>query len=93
MKNYISKEYIVTVIGEDNESYNIKTFANTMKQAIDNIVCMPSITQILDLKSTQDDKKWNPKSKITLEDLREIRKEITDEKELLCVLNNNQKSN
>ena len=93
MKNYISKEYIVTVIDEDNESYNIKTFANTIKQAIDNIVCMPSIKQILALKSTQDDKKWNPKSKITLDDLREIRKEITDEKELLCVLNNNQKSN
>ena len=83
------KEYIVKVIDEDNKIYNIKTFAYTMKEAIDNIVVMPLITHIIHMYSDQDDKKWLPTSKLELSDLREIRAEITDEKELLKILINN----
>tara|TARA_R110002051_G_scaffold319271_1_gene403101 strand:- start:1 stop:285 length:285 start_codon:yes stop_codon:yes gene_type:complete len=91
--NYTVKEYIITVTDEDNESYNLKTFANTIQEAIDNMVCMPSIKTIINIKSKDDSKSWNPKSKITLDDLREVRKEITNEKELLYTLSNNEKSN
>ena len=57
------------------------------------MVCMPSIKTIINIKSKDDSKSWNPKSKITLDDLREVRKEITNEKELLYTLSNNEKSN
>jgi len=83
------KEYLIKVIDEDNETYNIKTFAQTMTEAIDNIVVMPLITHIVHIHSDQDDKKWLPTSKLELSDLRKIRAEITDEKELLEVLINN----
>ena len=83
------KEYLIKVIDEDKETYNIKTFAQTMKEAIDNIVVMPMITHIVHIHSNQDDKKWLPTSKLELSDLREIRAEITNEKELLEILVNN----
>ncbi len=90
LRDYMKhKEYIVKVIDEDNETYNIKTFAHTMKEAIDNIVVMPLITHIVHIHSDQDDKKWLPTSKLELSDLREIRAEITNEKELLEILVNN----
>jgi len=90
LRDYMKhKEYIVKVIDEDNKIYNIKTFAYTMKEAIDNIVVMPLITHIIHMYSDQDDKKWLPTSKLELSDLREIRAEITDEKELLKILINN----
>ena len=41
------EEYVVSVIDRDNESYNIKTFANNLKEAIDNIVCMPQLFTFL----------------------------------------------
>ena len=87
--NMEHKEYLIKVIDEDKETYNIKTFAYTMKEAIDNIVVMPLITHIIHMYSDQDDKKWLPTSKLELSDLRKIRAEITDEKELLEVLINN----
>ena len=88
--NYIIKEYIVSVVDRDNESYNIKTFATNLHEAIDNIICMPSIVSILNIDIKEHNKSWKPKSKLELDDLREIRKEITDEKELLKVLSNNE---
>ena len=84
------KEYIVGVIDQDNESYNIKTFATTLKEAIDNIICMPSIVYILNVTSKEDNISWEPTSKLELDDLREVRKEIVDEKELLKILSNNE---
>ena len=90
LRDYMKhKEYIVKVIDEDNKIYNIKTFAYTMKEAIDNIVVMPLITHIVHVHSDQDDKKWLPTSKLELSDLRKLRAEITDEKELLEILVNN----
>ena len=83
------KEYLIKVIDEDKETYNIKTFAQTMTEAIENIVVMPLITHIVHIHSDQDDKKWLPTSKLELSDLREIRAEITNEKELLEILVNN----
>ena len=87
--NMEHKEYLIKVIDEDKETYNIKTFAYTMKEAIDNIVVMPLITHIIHMYSDQDDKKWLPTSKLELSDLRKLRAEITDEKELLEILVNN----
>tara|TARA_R110002167_G_scaffold6539_1_gene30318 strand:- start:98 stop:367 length:270 start_codon:yes stop_codon:yes gene_type:complete len=84
------EEYVVSVIDRDNESYNIKTFANNLKEAIDNIVCMPSIVYILSVDIKEINYSWKPKSKLELDDLREIRKEITNEKELSRVLSNNE---
>jgi len=84
------EEYVVSVIDRDNESYNIKTFANNLKEAIDNIVCMPSIVYILNVEIKEINYSWKPKSKLELDDLREIRKEITNEKELSRVLSNNE---
>ena len=84
------EEYVVSVIDRDNESYNIKTFANNLKEAIDNIVCMPSIVYILNVEIKEINYSWKPKSKIELDDLREIRKEITNEKELSRELSNNE---
>ena len=84
------KEYIIGVVDRDNESYNIKTFAATLKEAIDNIICMPSIVYILNVTSKEDNISWEPTSKLELDDLREVRKEITNEKELIKILNNNE---
>jgi hypothetical protein len=84
------EEYVVSVIDRDNESYNIKTFANNLKEAIDNIVCMPSIVYILNVEIKEINYSWKPKSKLELDDLRKIRKEITNEKELSRVLSNNE---
>ena len=84
------EEYVVSVIDRDNESYNIKTFANNLKEAIDNIVCMPSIVYILSVDIKEINYSWKPKSKLERDDLREIRKEITNEKELSRVLSNNE---
>ena len=84
------EEYVVSVIDRDNESYNIKTFANNLKEAIDNIVCMPSIVYILNVEIKEINYSWKPKSKLELDDLREVRKEIVNEKELSRVLSNNE---
>lgn len=88
--NYIIKEYIVSVIDIDDEAYNIKTFASNLHEAVDNIICMPLIVSILNIYIKENNKSWKPKSKLELADLREIRKEITDEKELLKVLSKNE---
>ena len=42
-------QYIAQVIDEDGEEFNIKTFAVTMQEALDNIVLMPSITHVVNL--------------------------------------------
>jgi len=84
------EEYVVSVIDRDNESYNIKTFASNLKEAIDNIICMPSIVYILNVASKEDNIFWEPTSKLELDDLREVRKEIVNEKELLKILSNNE---
>ena len=84
------KEYKAQVIDEDGEEFKMKTFAITMQEALDNIVLMPSITHVVQLNCAETDEKWTRKGNLNLNDLREVRNLITDEKELTKVLNNNE---
>ena len=86
------KQYRAQVIDEDNEQFIIKTFAVTMQEALDNIVLMPSITHVVQLNCDETDEEWVRHGNLDLNDLREVRDLITDEKELLEVLINNEKS-
>jgi len=85
-------QYIAQVIDEDGEEFNIKTFAVTMQEALDNIVLMPSITHVVQLNCEETDEEWVRHGNLDLNDLRQVRDLITDEKELLEVLTNNEKS-
>ena len=86
------KQYRAQVIDEDNEEFIIKTFAVTMQEALDNIVLMPSITHVVQLNCDETDEEWVRHGNLDLNDLREVRDLITDEKELLEVLTSNEKS-
>ena len=87
------KEYMAQVIDEDGEEFNMKTFAITMQEALDNIVLMPSITHVIQLNCEETDEEWVRHGNLNLNDLREVRSLITNEKELIEVLTNNEKSN
>ena len=87
------KEYKAQVIDEDGEEFNMKTFAITMQEALDNIVLMPSITHVIQLNCEETDEEWVRHGNLNLNDLREVRSLITNEKELIEVLTNNEKSN
>ena len=80
------KEYIAQVIAQDGEEFNIKTFALTMQEALDNIVLMPSITHVVQLHCDETDENWTRQGNLDLNDLRKVRDFITDEKELFEVL-------
>ena len=84
------KEYMAQVIDEDGEEFNMKTFAITMQEALDNIVLMPSITHVVQLNCAETDEEWVRHGNLDLNDLRKVRNLITDEKELTKVLNNNE---
>jgi hypothetical protein len=86
------KEYMAQVIDEDGEEFNMKTFAITMQEALDNIVLMPSITHVVQLNCAETDEEWTRQGNLNLNDLREVRNLITDEKELVEVLTNNENS-
>lgn len=87
------KEYKAQVIDEDGEEFKMKTFAITMQEALDNIVLMPSITHVIQLNCEETDEEWVRHGNLNLNDLREVRSLITNEKELIEVLTNNEKSN
>ena len=53
---------------------------------------MPSITHVVQLNCDVTDEEWVRHGNLDLNDLREVRDLITDEKELLEVLTNNEKS-
>lgn len=84
------KEYKAQVIDEDGEEFNIKTFAITMQEALDNIVLMPSITHVMQLNCAETDEEWVKHGNLDLNDLREVRNLITNENELAKVLSNNE---
>ena len=62
-----------------------------MKEALDNIVLMPTISQISNLSCIETDEKWIKRSNLELSDLRKVRSLIDDEKKLLQTLINNKK--
>ncbi len=39
-------EYIITIIDSDDETANIKSYAETIEELIDNLVCMEHIKSI-----------------------------------------------
>ena len=78
-------------IDEDGNELTVKTFAVTMQEALDNIVLMPTISQISNLSCIETDEKWIKRSNLELSDLRKVRSLIDDEKKLLQTLINNKK--
>jgi|TARA_R100001594_G_scaffold32978_1_gene61266 hypothetical protein len=84
----IYDEYILDVVDQDNDSYSLKTFAANVAEAIDNMVCMDNIITISSIKRLRDNKEWVLKSKIELEELREIRSMVSNEIELFEILSN-----
>ena len=62
-----------------------------MQEALDNIVLMPTISQISNLSCIETDEKWIKRSNLDLSDLRKVRSFIDDEKKLLQILINNKK--
>tara|TARA_Y100000741_G_scaffold188340_1_gene143350 strand:- start:96 stop:287 length:192 start_codon:yes stop_codon:yes gene_type:complete len=62
-----------------------------MQEALDNIVLMPTISQISNLSCIETDEKWIKRSNLELSDLRKVRSLIDDEKKLLQTLINNKK--
>ena len=71
-------EYIITIIDSDNETASIKSYAETVEELIDNMVCMEHIKSIASVIRVKDNKTWNIKDDVSLSLLREYRKRITD---------------
>ena len=71
-------EYIITVLDSEQEVLNIKSFAETIEELIDNIVCMEYIESVISVTRTEDNKTWNIKDDVSLSLLREYRNKITD---------------
>lgn len=63
-----------------------------MQEALDNIVLMPTISQISNLSCIETDEKWIKRSNLELSDLRKVRSLIDDEKKLLQTLTDNKKN-
>ena len=71
-------EYILTVVDDDEEISTIKSFAETIEELIDNIVCMEHIKSITHVLRVKDQVTWSIADDISLDILREYRKEITN---------------
>ena len=62
-----------------------------MKEALDNIVLMPTISHISNLSCSETDEKWIKRSDLELSDLRKVRNLINDERKLFETLINKEK--
>ena len=62
-----------------------------MQEALDNIVLMPTISQISNLSCIETDEKWIKRSNLEVSALRKVRSLIDDEKKLLQTLINDKK--
>ena len=71
-------EYILTVVDDEEEVSMLKSFAETIEELIDNIVCMEHIKSITHVLRVKDQATWNITDDTSLEILREYRKGITD---------------
>ena len=71
-------EYILTVVDDEEEVSTLKSFAETIEELIDNIVCMEHIKSITHVLRVKDQATWNITDDTSLEILREYRKGITD---------------
>ena len=71
-------EYIITIIDSDDETSNIKNFAETIEELVDNIVCIQAIKSIVSVKRVKDNKTWKTIDSKALDILREYREVITN---------------
>ena len=71
-------EYILTVVDDEEEVSTLKSFAETIEELIDNVVCMEHIKSITHVLRVKDQATWNITDDTSLEILREYRKGITD---------------
>ena len=71
-------EYIITIIDSDDETANIKSYAETIEELVDNIVCMEAIKSIVSVMRVKDKQTWNTIDSESLAILREYRQGITD---------------
>ena len=77
-------EYIIKVIIE-GENNILKTYCNNIISAIDTMINIDSIEDILYITRTKDSKEWSL-SNVNMKELRDLRKEI-DETLLIQTLN------
>ena len=73
------EEYVITITDSDNETSNIKSFAETIEELVDNIVCLEYVKSIVCVKRTRDSKTWKTIDSESLDILREYRSVIKDE--------------
>ena len=73
------EEYVITITDSDNETSNIKSFAETIEELVDNIVCMEYVKSIVSVKRTRDNQTWKTIDSESLDILRNYRSVIKDE--------------
>ena len=86
-------EYIITIIDSDDETANIKSYAETIEELVDNIVCMETIKSIVSVMRVKDKQTWNTIDSESLAMLREYRQGITDNIGLRDILTGREKLN
>ena len=84
-------EYIITIIDSDDETANIKSYAETIEELVDNIVCMETIKSIVSVMRVKDKQTWNLIDSESLTLLREYRQGITDNVGLRDILTGREK--
>ena len=84
-------EYIITIIDSDDETANIKSYAETIEELVDNIVCMETIKSIVSVMRVKDKQTWNLIDSESLTLLREYRQGITDNIGLRDILTGREK--
>ena len=84
-------EYIITIVDSDDETANIKSYAETIEELVDNIVCMETIKSIVSVMRVKDKQTWNLIDSESLTLLREYRQGITDNIGLRDILTGREK--
>jgi hypothetical protein len=77
-------EYIIDVLN-DGEKQQLKTYANTVYQALDSMLSFQGISKIYKIVRSKDKESWNVTNS-NLKYLREMREIINDEKLIQDVL-------
>ena len=86
-------EYIITIIDSDDETANIKSYAETIEELVDNMVCMEAVKAIVSVMRVKDKQTWHTIDSESLAMLREYRQGITDNIGLRDILTGREKLN
>tara|TARA_R100000656_G_C3920461_1_gene122738 strand:+ start:516 stop:779 length:264 start_codon:yes stop_codon:yes gene_type:complete len=78
-------EFIIKVLFDNNEEGRLKTWATNIFEAIDNILKLNGIEKILLITDTKTGKEWSF-NKGNLKKLKELRKKINSESDVLNAL-------